>query len=343
MPVFLIVSIQKIKLSWMCQSTQHVYTMPIAQLSPNKKSAHIPNQCPHNLHAYLCLRCKKSGICKHNLPKRQCGQCYKSTKICEHNRRRCHCKNCKGSSLCFQHCNGLKKKYHCLQCGGKYLCKSCRIWQVKQKYTFCATCQTPGWQGKKKEKAVGLQLLEWASEKNIPLFTCADKALPGSGTRYRMDFYYDLSSFFLAVECDESEHALTGYPPRCELVRMYNIRRGLGVPAIFVRWNPDAFKIKGVTERVSRTQRYELLQDTLQYYFKEGPGSNFLVVVTICYSQPARTMHGERLSYVTTQLFSTEMEYETFVGNVYPNACEGKTPGTPWYRLQKSHSGEGCC
>ena len=208
---------------------------------------------------------------------------------------------------------------------------------------MCVTCCKPAWQGKIKEKAVGLKLLEWASEKEIPLFTCADKALAASGTRYRMDFYYDLGSFFLAVECDESEHALTGYPPRCELVRMYNIRKGLGVPAIFVRWNPDAFKIDGVTERVPQTQRYELLKDTLQHYIKEGPAQNFMVVVTICYSQPVGRMHGERLPYVTTQLFPTEVEYEAFVGNVYPNECEGRAPGTPWYTLQKSATGGGCC
>ena len=146
-----------------------------------------------------------------------------------------------------------------------------------------------------------------------------------------MDFYYDLCGYFLAVECDESEHALKGYPPRCELVRMYNIRRGLGVPAIFVRWNPDAFKINGVTESVPQTHRFELLKDTLQYYLKEGPGQNFMVVVTICYSQPAGTMHGERLPYVTTQQFPTEVDYEMFVGNVYPGDCSSTTSKKDWF------------
>lgn len=269
-------------------------------------------------------------MCEHNIQRSRCKIC-KGCLICEHNRIRPLCIDCKGSALCFEHHNGYTKKRHCLQCGGEYLCRSCRIWQVNKKNIICATCNKPGWQGKVKEKAVGLKLLEWASEKKIPLFTCADKALPGTGTRYRMDFYYDLGHFSLAVECDEAEHALKGYPPRCELVRMYNIRKTLEVPAIFVRWNPDSFKINGDTMRVSQARRFELLKDTLQYYIKEGPAQNFMVVVTICYSQPVETMHGERLPYVTTQQFPSELEYETFVGNVYPNDCNSTTSKIDWF------------
>ena len=286
--------------------------------------------CKHGKQRPRCVKCKGSGICKHQRQRNQCVECNGSS-VCKHGKWRSICITCKGSSLCFEHWDGLKRKGHCKQCNGTYLCKSCHLCIVRRKNALCATCGTPGWQGKTKEKAVGLKLIEWASEKEIPLFNSADKTIPASGTLYRMDFYYALGSFFLAVECDESEHALMGYPPQCELVRMYNIRNGLGMPAIFVRWNPDAFKIDGVTERVPLTQRYELLKETLKYHIKEGPGSNFLVLVTICYSQPAKTMHGEAFPYVTTQLFPTELDYETFVSNVYPNECKQRTPGTPWY------------
>ena len=325
--------------------------MPIAPLQPRKKCTFQRKQCPHNLWVYSCIQCEDARPCEHEQQRSSCTVC-RGGIYCEHSKVRSRCIQCYGfeirrescrkctlnpvcshneqrKPMCFDHWNGLKEKRFCKQCGGTGLCTSCQLYTVKRTNTLCATCGIPGWQGKKKEKAVGLKLLEWAHQDEIPLFTCADKALPASGTLYRMDFYYDLGSFFLSVECDESEHALMGYPPRCELVRMYRLRNGLGIPAIFVWWNPDAFKIDGVAERVPLTQRHELLKETVQHYIKEGPGSNFLVLVTICYSQPAKTMHGEALPYVTMQLFQTELDYETFVSNVYPHECKGRTLGTP--------------
>lgn len=54
--------------------------------------------------------------------------------------------------------------------------------------------------------------------------------------RYRPDIYYDLGDRALVVEVDEHQH--TGYPASCEAKRMAEIVMTVGVPVIFLRFNP---------------------------------------------------------------------------------------------------------
>ena len=177
------------------------------------------------------------------------------------------------------------------------------------------TCETPTWKGKIKESAVGSKLVEWAEDNLIQHFTSSDKVLPNTdGPRYRMDFYYDLDQYFVAVECDENEHAFLSYPPRCELVRQYRLALMRGIPAVFVRYNPDGFKIGGVIARLSKEQRESILLPVLQHWFSSTmKPTSFITTVYICYSQAGGRLHGESWDYVCTQTFATEVDYEQYV------------------------------
>ena len=177
---------------------------------------------------------------------------------------------------------------------------------------------------------MGLQLLQWASDGRIPLFTFADKTIPGLGLRYRMDFAYDLPSHFVGVEIDEHQHSLRGYVPKCELVRMGRLAAALNKPTTFLRFNPDAFKICDQTERVPKAVREALLLSALQEALGRAP-TGFLTITYICYSQPSARMHGEARAYVTTQPFETEVDYEACVGSTYPEDCAAAPAGTPWH------------
>ena len=175
-----------------------------------------------------------------------------------------------------------------------------------------------------------MKLLEWASDDLIPLFTSSDKKIIGTDTQYRIDFYYDLGHYFLGVECDEKEHAFLSYPPRCELVRMYRIAIARQVGGIFVRYNPDSLKIDGVAVKVSKVQRESILLSVLQHYFQSNmKPSAFMSIIYICYSQAVTHMHGESYPYTCTQTFETQLDYEAFVGSVYPNDCQAKGE---WYK-----------
>jgi hypothetical protein len=201
---------------------------------------------------------------------------------------------------------------------------------VQNRGHICAQCEKPLWKGKIKESAVGARLLEWAASGLIPPFTSADKTLAGSGLPYRVDFSYNLASHFTGLELDEHQHSLRGYPPRCELVRMYRIAIALGKPTVFLRVNFDAFKIGDTTERVPKAEREALLLAVLQEQLQAAPTA-FLTLVYICYSQPSKRMHAQARAYVTTQPFETELDYEAYVGSVYPFDCAAAPAGTPWH------------
>ena len=55
------------------------------------------------------------------------------------------------------------------------------------------------------------------------------------------DFLIDNCTFFLIIECDENAHS--SYPINCEKIRENNICYALGLPCIFIRYNPD---LKGI-------------------------------------------------------------------------------------------------
>ena len=224
---------------------------------------------------------------------------------------------------------------HCPHCpgGGKSLCPKCPVeapTQVAKIGALCAKCEKPQWRGQIRERAIGKKLLEWSAASLILPFTSANKTLVGSGLPYRVDFGYDLPGHFVGVEIDENQHSLRGYPPRCELVRMYRIAIALGKSAVFVRYNPDAFKIGDVTERVPKAKREALMLSVLQENLQTTPTA-FITLVYICYSQPTMQMHGQQRAYVTTQPFYTEVDFEVYVGSVYPNDCATTPSGMPWY------------
>lgn len=72
------------------------------------------------------------------------------------------------------------------------------------------------------------------------------------GVRQRPDFYYECGSIAVIVECDERQHAYYtinanpeaprhSYECTCEFSRMIAIHQTVGLPTIFVRYNPDRF------------------------------------------------------------------------------------------------------
>jgi hypothetical protein len=65
-----------------------------------------------------------------------------------------------------------------------------------------------------------------------------NKAFPNNyNLKYRPDFLFDCGSYFVILEVDENSHS--GYDKKCEQDRMDNISIGLGLPTLFIRYNPD--------------------------------------------------------------------------------------------------------
>jgi hypothetical protein len=60
------------------------------------------------------------------------------------------------------------------------------------------------------------------------------------GRKRRPDFLWDSMAHFVILSVDEFQHKRGGYD--CEIKRMGEIAQALGLPTIFIRYNPDEYK-----------------------------------------------------------------------------------------------------
>ncbi len=112
----------------------------------------------------------------------------------------------------------------------------------------------------------------------------ADRIIDSTCNLYRPDILYDCGTHIVVVECDENQHK--NYPwESCSLnrslehmeeKRMYEIMVAYGLPAIFIRWNPDNFNVKGsegprvlrINKKYNNARRLEMLVKWVKYCMK---------------------------------------------------------------------------
>src|SRR6476620_7054506 len=127
-------------------------------------------------------------------------------------------------------------------------CTSCGLFQVKKinKY-LCSYCN-PNKQEKTKRKEI---IIKELLEKQNLTFTHDKQISNDCCIKYRTDFLFDCKNYFIILEVDENAH--NGYPKECEIIRMNNLASGLGLPTLFIRYNPDKTGIK------QKEKHFELL------------------------------------------------------------------------------------
>lgn len=62
----------------------------------------------------------------------------------------------------------------------------------------------------------------------------------GGGGGFRPDFIFDAGTHFVVVEVDEHQHKC--YDADNESLRMMSVQQALGLPVVFVRYNPDKYR-----------------------------------------------------------------------------------------------------
>jgi len=86
-----------------------------------------------------------------------------------------------------------------------------------------------------------------------------DKIIDSACNRRRPDRVYDCGTYFLVLEIDEHQHC--GYDKSCERARQMEILQALGMPVLFIRYNPDTFKDNhGVKSKINKSQRHDILK-----------------------------------------------------------------------------------
>ena len=81
----------------------------------------------------------------------------------------------------------------------------------------------------------------------------------------RPDFVFesDSGSHYIVLEVDENQHY--GRLEECECTRMANISQSLGLPTIFIRYNPDEFKTNNKKYNPSYNTRMKYLESIIKY------------------------------------------------------------------------------
>lgn len=104
--------------------------------------------------------------------------------------------------------------------------------------------------------------VEFEYQKHLPFRGCG---LQSETAHCFLDFAIEKPWGVVILECDELQH--TSYDPSCDVRRDFDIctslALGSGHKAVVLHYNPDAFKVAGVTRRTSKKDREAKLVQTL--------------------------------------------------------------------------------
>jgi len=105
----------------------------------------------------------------------------------------------------------------------------------------------------------------------------ADTIIDSKCNLYRPDILYDCGTHIVVIECDENQHknynwescSLNRSLEHAEEKRMYEIMIAYGLPTIFIRWNPDKYKINDtIINKYNSNKRLEILVKWINHCFK---------------------------------------------------------------------------
>lgn len=163
-------------------------------------------------------------------------------------------------------------------------CKNCNRKELLNKDGLCITYCEPDerYKKEKKEKVKEKIVLEFL-DKNLKLCNIIeikdDKIVNKFCNYYRPDRVYDFGTHYVIVEIDEYQHK--GIRSSCakgeigELSRMHEIQNAAGIHCIFLRFNPDCYKVNSKIIDTAMNNRLEILLEYIKICSKMIP-NNYL-------------------------------------------------------------------
>ena len=111
---------------------------------------------------------------------------------------------------------------------------------------------------------------DFKHEHSVDTSCSAEAAADGESKSRRLDMIRIIrimhtvasSAAIIIVECDEFQH--DDRDTSCEVARMTQVNEALALegntlPIVWIRWNPDAFRVNGELQKVKKTERGKLL------------------------------------------------------------------------------------
>lgn len=149
-------------------------------------------------------------------------------------------------------------------------CISCGLFTVSRKKQYCVYC-TP--KSDKYQKTHEMKVVNFL-EKNEIKFT-HNKSIGYTCGGFRPDISIDSNTHFVIVEIDENQHKQ--YEQKCEIIRMLNIHQAIGMKCVFLRYNPDIFRIKNRARKIDDVIRLNNLLEEVKKHMQKIPEQDITV------------------------------------------------------------------
>jgi hypothetical protein len=146
------------------------------------------------------------------------------------------------------------------------LCRSCKLFgTIKLNNYLCSYCNPDKIT---RQKSKELQLKTFFEVQGYVFIYNKKCNISNTCQTYYPDFVFDCLKFFLIIECDERGHS--HYSKQCERIRENNICFSLGLPCVFIRYNPDK---RGITQKTKEM----VLKSYIEYYKNSSTCDNEVV------------------------------------------------------------------
>jgi hypothetical protein len=226
------------------------------------------------LSGYFCEECHRAKIQTHasyGFPGRNPHSCskHKTDGMIVDPKSKCRENNCKNHAV-----HGFLKPTHCHIHKDKDMinfvervCNSCGLLEKTDDDGICSYCN-PALCRKMclRKQRVVKQCIDNAA--HIPQYETYDTILDhGVCGKERPDFVWDCASHKVILEVDENQHK--SYPAQCEIKRMWNITQGIGMPVLWIRYNPDSYV--GQPAWLKHSDRTQILLTILKCAFQDTP------------------------------------------------------------------------
>jgi hypothetical protein len=149
--------------------------------------------------------------------------------------------------------------------------------QILNRNGLCEYCEPElrFQQAKTREKVFEKLALKYLDD-NVPqnLYESYDddKIVDSLCNKRRPDRIYDCGTHKVVFEVDEKQHATyDAGNAGCENSRMLAIQEAVGMHCIFLRFNPNNFRVNDVLQKVNMKERLELVAKWLKVCFKMTP------------------------------------------------------------------------
>jgi hypothetical protein len=161
------------------------------------------------------------------------------------------------------------------------LCPKCELWSTSGE--LCTYCRPQTSENKLYMKTKEIQVVKYLRE-HLPddYFShnesigsiCTKNDRINTNGHIFPDIRYDCEFYQLIIEVDEHKHTGSGY--ECDNRRMYDIIAKLGMPCVFIRYNPDSKK-SDLKELLNLTKKYLKLKiEDPQIWNEYGFKSDYL-------------------------------------------------------------------